>query len=49
MPFANEKSAAMPVIVSAQDVVVRSGIASFRNSGIPVPIASAVGAIRTNG
>jgi len=35
LPFASEESAPMPVIVSVRTVVVRSGIASFRDSGIP--------------
>jgi hypothetical protein len=49
VPFANEESAPMPVIVSVRTVVVRSGIASFRTAALRVPIASAVKAIRANG
>ncbi len=48
LPFANEESAPMAVIVSVRTVVVRSGIASLRTAAFRVPIASAVKAIRAN-
>jgi|HubBroStandDraft_2_1064218.scaffolds.fasta_scaffold916314_2 hypothetical protein len=49
LPFANEESAPMPVIVNVRTVVVRSGIASLRTAAFRVPIASAVKAIKANG
>jgi hypothetical protein len=49
VPFASEESAPMPVIVRVRTVVVRSGIASFWTPAFPVPIASAVKAVRAKG